>query len=285
MAIYWLVALGLFILMFGIRIISPRRAGVVTFLWKISRVIREWFNLVIPFLETVHYQSLALTNLSVTVDGITNDNVTTSVSINVVYRVKEDDQSIIDSIFINSNVVQTIRSMVDEQLRAKVFEFEHEEIFGKRNEIGDEIREVLEQKLSEFGMILDSVQVVDISLDGNVFNAMNQVVSAQKLKKAAIIEAEGKKQGEILRAEWDKEMKRLLWEGMAAQRKAIADWFSQSIEEIKNADSNLQWREILDFLLAASRIETLERVGQDNAKIIYINENLEGKMASLIKEG
>lgn len=175
--------------------------------------------------------------------------------------------------------------MVDEQLRAKVFEFEHEEIFGKRNEIGDEIREVLEQKLSEFGMILDSVQVVDISLDGNVFNAMNQVVSAQKLKKAAIIEAEGKKQGEILRAEWDKEMKRLLWEGMAAQRKAIADWFSQSIEEIKNADSNLQWREILDFLLAASRIETLERVGQDNAKIIYINENLEGKMASLIKEG
>jgi regulator of protease activity HflC (stomatin/prohibitin superfamily) len=156
---------------------------------------------VIPFLETVHYQSLALTNLSVTVDGITNDNVTTSVSINVVYRVKEDDQSIIDSIFINSNVVQTIRSMVDEQLRAKVFEFEHEEIFGKRNEIGDEIREVLEQKLSEFGMILDSVQVVDISLDGNVFNAMNQVVSAQKLKKAAIIEAEGKKQGEILRAE------------------------------------------------------------------------------------
>lgn len=285
MAIYWLVVLGLFILFFGIRIISPRRAGVVTFLGKVSRVIREWFNLVIPFLETVHYQSLALTNLSVTVDGITNDNVTTSVSINVVYRVKEDDQSIIDSIFINSNVVQTIRSMVDEQLRAKVFEFEHEEIFGKRNEIGDEIREVLEQKLSEFGMILDSVQVVDISLDSNVFNAMNQVVSAQKLKKAAIIEAEGKKQGEILRAEWDKEMKRLLWEGMAAQRKAIADWFSQSIEEIKNADSNLQWREILDFLLAASRIETLERVGQDNAKIIYINENLEGKMASLIKEG
>ena len=141
-------------------------------------------------MESVHYQSLALMNLNVTVDGITSDNVSTAVNINVVYRVKEDDQSIIDSIFKNSNVVQTIKALVEEQLRAKVFEFEHEEIFGKRNEIGDEIREALEIKLAEFGMILDSVQVVDIVLDTNVISAMNQVVSAQKYKTAAITEAE-----------------------------------------------------------------------------------------------
>lgn len=284
MAIYWLVVLGLFILFFGIRIISPRRAGVVTFLGKVSRVIREWLNFIVPFLETVHYQSLALTNLSVTVDGITNDNVTTSVSINVVYRVKEDDQSIIDSIFINSNVVQTIKSMVDEQLRAKVFEFEHEEIFGKRNEIGDEIREVLEKKLAEFGMILDSVQVVDISLDANVFSAMNQVVSAQKLKKAAIIEAEGRKQGEILKAEWDKQVKRLVGEGMAEQRMAIAQWFQESVSKIQLVDDSLTGDKILQFLLDSSRIEALEKIWTDqNAKVIYVNENLEGKRASLIQ--
>ena len=141
-------------------------------------------------MESVHYQSLALMNLNVTVDGITSDNVSTAVNINVVYRVKEDDQSIIDSIFKNSNVVQTIKALVEEQLRAKVFEFEHEEIFGKRNEIGDEIREALEIKLAEFGMILDSVQVGDIVLYTNVISAMNQVVSAQKYKTAAITEAE-----------------------------------------------------------------------------------------------
>src|SRR5690606_6770069 len=130
----------------------------------------------------------------------------------------------------------------------------------------------------------DSVQVKDISLDKNVEEAMNAVVSALKLKKAAITEAEGRKEAEILKAEGDKEMKRLLGEGMAAQRKAIADGFSQSIEEIKKSDKSLQGREILDFLLAASRIETLERVGQDNAKVIYLNENLEGKMASMIQD-
>jgi regulator of protease activity HflC (stomatin/prohibitin superfamily) len=282
---YFLIGLLVLILLFGIRILSPRKAGVVTFLGKISRVIREGFNIIIPFLESVHYQTLALTNLNVTVDGITRDNVTTAVNINVVYRVKEDDQSIIDSVFKNSNVVQTIKALVEEQLRAKVFEFEHEEIFGKRNEIGDEIREALEIKLAEFGMILDSVQVVDIVLDGNVLNAMNQVVSAQKFKTASITEAEGRKQSEILKAEGDKEVKRLMGEGMAEQRKAIAEGFQESIEKIRAVDKQLSGDKILQFLLDSSRIETLEKIGNDSAKVIYINENLEGKRASLIAEG
>lgn len=280
---YFLILLIAFVLIFGIRILSPRKAGVVTFLGKVSRVIREWFNVIIPVLESVSYQTLALLNLNVNVEGITKDNVTTSVNINVVYKVKEDDQSIIDSVFKNSNVVQTIKALVEEQLRAKIFEFEHEEIFWKRNEIGDDIRETLEIKLAEFGMILDSVQVVDIVLDGNVINAMNQVVSAQKYKIAAITEAEGKKQSEILKAEWDKEVKRLMGEGMAEQRKAIAEWFQESIEKIRAVDKNLSGDKILQFLLDSSRIETLEKIGNDSAKVIYVNENLEGKRASLIQ--
>lgn len=221
-------------------------------------------------------------NLSIKVDGITKDNVKTSVNINVIYRVKQDDQSIIDSLFKNSNVVQTIISLIEEQLRARIFEFSHEDIFGKRSEIGEEIKETLCVKMAEFGMELDSVQVVDIQLDQKVVEAMNNVVASQKNKAAAITEAEGQKQSQILSAEWDKEVKKLLWEGMALQREAIAKWFKNSIGEIKATDSSLTWKDILDFLLNSSRIETLERVGQNNAKIIYINENLEGRSASMI---
>jgi regulator of protease activity HflC (stomatin/prohibitin superfamily) len=139
--------------------------------------------------------------LSVKVDGITKDNVKTTVNINVIYRVKQDDKSIIDSLFKNSNVVQTITSLIEEQLRARIFEFSHEEIFGKRNEIGDEIKETLCVKMAEFGMELDSVQVVDIQLDQKVVEAMNNVVASQKNKVAVITEAEGQKQSQILSAE------------------------------------------------------------------------------------
>lgn len=278
--ILWIILF--FLLLLSIKIVRPNTVAVVLFLGKTWRILREGINFIVPIFEWVKRQSLALINLSVKVDGITKDNVKTTVNINVIYRVKHDDKSIIDSLFKNSNVVQTITSLIEEQLRARIFEFSHEEIFGKRNEIGDEIKETLCVKMAEFGMELDSVQVVDIQLDQKVVEAMNNVVASQKNKVAAITEAEGQKQSQILTAEGDKEVKKLLWEGMALQREAIAKWFKNSIGEIKATDSSLTGKDILDFLLNSSRIETLEKVGQNNAKIIYVNENLEGKSASMI---
>jgi regulator of protease activity HflC (stomatin/prohibitin superfamily) len=117
-----------------------------------------------------------------------------------------------------------------------------------------------------------------------VMEAMNNVVSAQKNKQASITEAEGRKQWDILNAQADKEVKKLLGEGMAMQREAIAKWFGQSIENIKSQDGTLEGRQILEFLLASARIEALERIGKENSKVIYLNENLEGKMASMIHE-
>lgn len=282
LSILWFLLLAF---LMGIRILGPKKVGAVLLLGKARRVIREGFNVVIPFLELVSYQTLALINLNVKVDGITKDNVNTAVNINVIYKVKDDDQSIKDSLFKNQNIVQTIKSLIEEQLRAKIFEFEHEEIFWKRNEIGDEIRTALAVKLAEFGMELDSVQVIDIVLDNQVIQAMNQVVASQKAKMASITEAEWRKQAEILRAEWDKEVKRLIGEGMAEQRKAIANGFQESIEKIKSMDPSLSGAQILEFLLNSSRIETLEKIGVDNAKVIYINENLEGRASSMITNG
>jgi regulator of protease activity HflC (stomatin/prohibitin superfamily) len=280
--VLWIVIF--FLLLLSIRIVKPNTVWVVLFLGKTWRILREGINFIVPFFESVKRQRLALVNLSVKVDGITKDNVKTSVNINVIYRVKNDDASIKDSLFKNSDVVKTITSLTEEQLRARIFEFTHEEIFGKRSEIGDEIRETLRIKMAEFGMELDSVQVIDIQLDQKVVDAMNNVVASQKNKAATITEAEGSKQGQILSAEGDKEVKRLLGEGMALQREAIAKWFKNSIGEIKAVDGSLTGKDVLDFLLNSSRIETLERVWQTNAKIIYVNENLEGKQASMINQ-
>ena len=72
-------------------------------------------------------------------------------------------------------------------------------------------------------MELDSVQVKDIQLDARVLDAMNSVVASAKNKLAAINDAEGRKQSDILNAEADKQVKKLIGEGMALQREAIAN--------------------------------------------------------------
>ena len=283
--VYGLIGLVVVLILIGVRIIPPRKALVVLRMGKAQRILREGFHVIIPFIEWTRGQSLAFRNLDVKVDGITEDNVTTTIGLNVIFRVKDSDQAILDSIFKIDEPIKAIRSMVEEQLRAKIFTFQHDLIFGKRDEIGDEVKKILDKKLHEFGMELDSVQVKDIQLDASVMAAMNKIVAARKNKDAQITEAEGDKQTDILKAEANKEVKKLIGEGMAEQRKAIANWFSQSVDDIKKADKNLKGIEILDFLLSSARIETLEKVGDNpNSKVIYLNENLEGKMASMIGE-
>jgi regulator of protease activity HflC (stomatin/prohibitin superfamily) len=277
-----IIVLILFTIFAGVKIVQARTAYAVLTLGKPSRVIREGLNIIIPYIQTTKKQTLAMTNLDVGVDSITKDNVKTRIDLNVIFRVQDNDKAIIDSLFIINDPIKAIRAMVEEQLRAKVYEFQHDEIFSKRNEIGDEVKNVLASKLQEFGMELDSVQVKDIQLDPRVLDAMNSVVASAKNKLASINDAEGRKQSDILNAEADKQVKKLIGEGMALQREAIANGFRNSIAEIKSSDDSLKGGEILEFLLASSRIETLEKIGHDNAKVIYINENLEGKMASLI---
>jgi regulator of protease activity HflC (stomatin/prohibitin superfamily) len=277
-----IIGIIIFLLFTGIKIVWPRTAKAVLTLGKPTGVMRAWLNFVWPIIQTTRRQSLAMTNMDVGVDSITKDNVKTRIDLNVIFRVQDNDKAIIDSLFIINDPIKAIKAMVEEQLRAKVYEFSHDDIFSKRSEIGDEVKWVLASKLQEFGMELDSVQVKDIQLDSRVLDAMNSVVASSKNKLAAINDAEWRKQSDILNAEADKQVKKLIGEGMALQREAIANWFKNSIEEIKSSDTTLKWDVILEFLLASSRIETLEKIGKDNAKVVYINENLEGRLASMI---
>lgn len=268
--------------MISFKIVPPNQANVVLFLGKPIRVKREGRHMIIPFLESIRRQQLFDKNLNITVDSITRDNVRTSVGINIVYRAKNTDKGIIDSKFSIDNPVRIVQATIDEQLRAKIFTFEHEEIFGKRQEIGDEIREALVEKLEQYGMELDSVQVTDISLDPWVMDAMNQIISEEKKKLALIRQAEWRKASLILDAEADKEVKKLIGQWMALQRQEIAKGFKESVEEMQSIDETLTAAQILEFLITSSRLETLEKVGKDNAKLIYLNENLEGKSTSLV---
>lgn len=117
------------ILILGFRVVPPNQANIVVRLGKPVRVRRQGWHLIIPILEGTIRQSLYDKNLAVSVDGLTLDNVKTAVGINVVYRVKQDEQSILDSKFAIDDPVRIVQATVEEQLRAKIFTFEHEEIF------------------------------------------------------------------------------------------------------------------------------------------------------------
>ncbi len=267
--------LDMLLLIFGVRIVRQNTVKLVEFLGKFNRILRPGFNVIIPFLEWTRDQDLYKTNFHVFVDGLTGDNVSVGIGLNVVYFVKNDDESIFQSIYEIDNPEILIRATIDEQLRAMISTFTHKEIYTKRHEMGDSIEEALRIKLDQFGYTLDSIQVQDIQLDALVLKALNRIIETEKMKEAALNEAEAKRITMVKEAEADKESKKLLGEGMAEQRMAISKGFKESIDEIKASDPSLTGKNILKFLLDSARIETLEKVGKNNSKVIYLNENLE----------
>ena len=272
----------------GIVIVKPNTVRSKEVFGKYSGVLRQWFNLVVPFITRTIRQDLYRKNFPVEVEWVTHDNVTAYIWLNVIYYVNDDsdnstDWTIYKSIYNIDDPKTMMRSTIDEQLRAMMVTFTHKNIFAKREEIGQVIEERLREKLSTFWYTLDSIQVRDVKLENSVMTAMNKIVETEKFKEAAMNEAEAKKIMQVKEAEAEKESKILLWEGMAGQRMKIAEWFKESVDLIKMTDDSLNAEKVLAFLLDSSRIETLWTIGsQDNSKLVYLNEDLEGRSSKLI---
>lgn len=274
----------------SIRIVRPNTVMAVELFGKYNRTLRPWLHFIIPFIEWTRSQTLYRKNFPVEVNGITKDNVTSNIWLNVIYYVEDDevdnkDGNIFKSIYNIDDPRTMMRSTIDEQLRAMIVNFTHKNIFEKREEIGQNIESRLRVKLSTFWYRLDSIQVRDISLESTVMAAMNKVVETEKLKEAALNEAEAEKIMKVKEAEAEKESKILLWEGMAGQRMKIAEWFKESVDLIKQTDDSLNAEKVLDFLLDSSRIETLWSIWeQQNSKLIYLNEDLEWRKSKSREE-
>lgn len=287
-ALFWLewIATAIFIdivlIALSVRIISPNTVRTVEFLGRFDRILRQGLNFIIPFLETTKSQVLYRRNFPVDVDGITSDNVTAYIGLNVIYYVEDDNNnsregSIYKSVYAIDDARTMMKSTIDEQLRGMIVAFTHKEIFAKREEIWETIEEKLRIRLASFGYKLDSIQVRDVKLDSTVMMAMNKVVETQKFKEAAMNEWEAAKIMKVKEAEAEKDAKILLGEGMAGQRTKIAEGFKEAVDMIKATDKSLNAEKVLQFLLDSSRIETLGNIGSEgkNSKIIYLNEDLE----------
>lgn len=294
LSLYWttwlpfIVIFDIILIALSIRIVSPNTVRTVEFLGKFNRILRPGFHFIIPFLEWTKNQVLFRRNFPVEVEWVTQDNVTAYIGLNVIYYVNDDDNNtkegnIFKSIYNIDDPKTMMRATIDEQLRAMIVSFTHKNIFAKREEIGQAIEARLREKLSTFWFTLDSIQVRDVKLENTVMSAMNKIIETEKFKEAALNEAEAKKIMQVKEAEAEKESKILLWEGMAGQRMKIAEWFKESVDLIKQTDDSLNAEKVLQFLLDSSRIETLGNIwAQDNAKLVYLNEDLEWRTSKLV---
>ncbi len=285
MSLSILIIVVVAIIFFGsIRIIEQNTVEVVEFLGKYRRTMTAGFNLKIPLLERIA-EKITLRQQNFSIDGKypSNDKVIVTVSTNLIYTVQNSEEGIKRFAYVLQNRQQSIAASVENSLRTYIAKETHEGILEKKEELALHIKADLAKQFEEWGMVIMSFQITNVTFPLAITDAMSEVVASQQLRKAAENKGEATKIQAIKEAEAEKERKRLQGEGIALERSAIAEGLKQAIEVVGQATGQ-KAQDVMAMLTLTQYLDTLKNIGiSNNAKVIFLDSNM-GKTAELIQQ-
>ncbi len=216
----------------AIRIIPQATAGLVERLGRYHRTLNAGLNLIVPGLDRLRYR-LDLREAVVSFPPqpvITEDNLVVSIDTVIYFQVTDPKKAIYEIV----NYIQGIEQLVITTLRNSVGGLDLEEVLTSRDHINAQLRSVLDEATSKWGVRVNRVEIKAIEPPDSVKESMEKQMRADREKRAAILTAEGEKQSQILQAEGGRQADILRAEGEAqaviinanAQAQAIATVFS-----------------------------------------------------------
>jgi regulator of protease activity HflC (stomatin/prohibitin superfamily) len=282
-----LIILVLLVVAFkGVKILRPYEKGVVERLGKYNRTVESGLVIVFPFVETIRKVDLREQVVDVPPqEVITKDNTVVVVDCVIFYEVVDPFNAVYNVV----NFYQAITKLAQTNLRNIIGDLELDQTLTSREQINSQLREVLDLATDKWGTRVVRVEIQKIEPPKDIVEAMSKQMKAERMKRAAILEAEGYKQSEIKKAEGDKQAAILEAQGKAEAIKAVAD--ADKYQEIAIAEGEA--KAILTVygaihegnptndLLAIKYMEALQKVADGKATKIFLPLETSGVLGSI----
>ena len=234
-------------------------AGVVEKFGKFDRITRPGPHLLIPFAERVYFVDLQVKQAQFQVETKTRDNVFVQIPVSVQFQVLDD--KIYDAFYKLSAPQKQIESFVFNSILGHVPKLTLDETFEQQSGISVAVKVELDQIMSGFGFNILTALVTDIIPDIKVKAAMNDINAAQRAQVAAQARGEAEKILKVKQAEAEAESKALQGKGIAAERQAIIDGLSASIEHFQQGVPGASAEDVMALVLLTQYFDTLRDVG------------------------
>lgn len=273
--LYGVLALVVLILLSNIRIVQQNTVLVIEFLGRFNRIMNAGLSFKVPFLERVAEKvNLRQQNFAIKGNYPSKDKVIVDVSTNLIFAVEPSIDGVKKFTYSLSDRAQSIGAIIENSLRTYIARETHEGILEKKEELATHIRNDLEVQFDDWGMTISSFQITEVTFPATITQAMSEVVASEQLKKAAENKGEATKIQAVKEAEAEKERKRLQGEGIALERRAIAEGLKESIEVVRTATGQNS-AEILALLTLTQYLDTLKSIGlNDNSKVMFMDTNV-----------
>jgi len=270
-----LVAVVVFLFL-GLFTVRQQTAGIVERFGKFKRIAGAGLNFKIPLIDRVAGRmSLRVQQLDVRVETKTKDNVFVFVIVSVQYFVIPE--KVIDAFYKLQNADVQITSYVYDVVRARVPSILLDNVFETKDDIAQAVKAELEQIMDDFGYGILKTLVTDIDPDAKVKASMNEINAAQRLRVAAVEQAEADKIRVVKAAEAEAESKALQGRGIADQRTAIVNGLRASVAEFRNGVEGTSAQDVMNLVLMTQYFDTLKEVGlSSNSNTIMIPHSPSG---------
>lgn len=271
------------VLFSGLFVIDHQTCGIIERFGKFHRIAGPGLNFKIPFIDNVRYRmSLRIHQLDVEVETKTKDNVFVKIVVAVQYRVLQD--KVYDAFYALNDPRHQITSFVFDLVRARVPNLILDDVFSKKDNIADAVKEELYAPMAEFGYEIIKALVTDIDPDKNVKAAMNEINTAQRLRVAATEKGEAEKILRVKQAEAEAESSILHGKGIAGQRQAIIEGLGQSVDEFVRQIPEASASKVMDMVLLIQYIDTLKELSNNSKSNVIFVPNSPGNVGDLANQ-
>lgn len=259
----------------GVRIVPQGQEHIVQRLGKYHSTLKPGLNFIIPYIDTVNYR---LTTKDIVLDigaqeAITKDNAV--IVANAIAFIKVIDP--VKAVYGINDYSYAIQNLVMTTLRAIIGEMELDKALSSRELIKARLKDVISDDVTDWGILVKSVEIQDIKPSESMQKAMEQQASAERLKRATILEAEGRKEAVILEADGKLQ---------AARREAeaqitLADASAKAIAEISRAVGDKELPAV--FLLGDRYVNAIQKLALSaNTKNFVLPADIIGAVKGML---
>ena len=184
-----LLIIAIFILS-GIKVINQYERGVVLTLGRFTGVRDPGLRIVVPIFQKLLRVDVRSTPIDVPKQEIiTKDNVTAGVDAIVYFRVIDSPKAVLET----TNYVYATSQFAQAALRDVTGNFELDDLLSKREEISQQIKEIVDKQTDQWGIDVEAVKIQNIELPSDMKRAMAKQAEAERERRSNIINAEGER--------------------------------------------------------------------------------------------
>ena len=185
-----LVIILIFILS-GIRIVYEYKRAVKFRFGKYISLLQPGIRWIIPVVDRIQLVDIRVITINIQKQEVmTQDNVPCHINGVLFFRIEDATKAILEV----EDYVFAISQMATATLRDVCGKVELDTILSKREEIGRNIKEIVELETEVWGISIQDVKIKDIELPENMKRSMANQAEAERSRRARIILAEAETQ-------------------------------------------------------------------------------------------